>query len=221
MKTHARSCWLIIAVLSIVWLSGAVSVQAQSSFPGREVTLIVPWPAGGGSDTIMRLFARHAKGHLGVPVVVVNQPGGGGAIGTRNMALAKPDGYKVGMVGSGVITVSNAIYIVMGANIGTTVTNTIVSLAHVTRREEFKRAISAATVHDFFNFICVCILLPLELATGILEKAANYMGFIFRNVGGIKFTSPIKIAIKISKFFFLYLLRGASITIDFIPPCFD
>jgi tripartite-type tricarboxylate transporter receptor subunit TctC len=103
MKNHARLCWLIIAILTIVWLSGAVSVQAKSSFPGREVTLIVPWPAGGGSDTIMRLFARHAKGHLGVPVVVVNQPGGGGAIGTRNMALAKPDGYKVGMVGSGVI----------------------------------------------------------------------------------------------------------------------
>jgi tripartite-type tricarboxylate transporter receptor subunit TctC len=103
MKTHVRSCWLIIAVLSLVWLSGAISVQAQSSFPEREVTLIVPWPAGGGSDTIMRLFAQHAERHLGRPVVVVNQPGGGGAIGTRNMSLAKPDGYMLGMVGSGVI----------------------------------------------------------------------------------------------------------------------
>ena len=63
----------------------------------------------------------------------------------------------VGMVSSGVITVDNAVYIVMGANIGTTVTNTIVSLAHVTRRDEFKRAISTATVHDFFNFFCVCL----------------------------------------------------------------
>ena len=59
----------------------------------------------------------------------------------------------VGMVGSGVITVSSGVYIVMGANIGTTVTNTLVSLGHFTRRDEFRRAVGAATVHDFFNFI--------------------------------------------------------------------
>ncbi len=102
----------------------------------------------------------------------------------------------VGMVGSGVITVDNAIYIVMGANIGTTVTNTIVSLAHVTRRNEFRRAISAATMHDFFNFFCVCLLLPLELATGFIEKCAHGMASLFKNAGGIKFTSPIKLATK-------------------------
>jgi len=102
----------------------------------------------------------------------------------------------VGMVGSGVITVSNAVFIVMGANIGTTVTNTLVSLGHFTRRDEFRRAIGAATVHDFFNFICVAILLPLELATGILEKLATQMGTLFSNVGGIEFTSPLKLATK-------------------------
>ena len=74
----------------------------------------------------------------------------------------------VGMVGSGVITISNAIPIIMGANIGTTVTAALVSLAHVTRREEFKRAISGATVHDFFNILCVAILFPLQVATGFL-----------------------------------------------------
>ncbi len=102
----------------------------------------------------------------------------------------------VGMVGSGVITVDNAIYIVMGANIGTTVTNTIVSLAHMTRRDEFRRAISAATVHDFFNFFCVCLFLPLELATGIFAKCAYGMTNLFSNIGGIKFISPVKLATK-------------------------
>jgi sodium-dependent phosphate cotransporter len=100
----------------------------------------------------------------------------------------------VGMVGSGVITVSSGVYIVMGANIGTTVTNTLVSLGHFTRRDEFRRAVGAATVHDFFNFICVCVLFPLELATGALEKLAVLMGTLFKDVGGIKFTSPIKLA---------------------------
>ncbi len=102
----------------------------------------------------------------------------------------------VGMVGSGVLTVSNAIPIVMGANIGTTVTNTIVSLGHVSRREEFRRAIAGATVHDFFNLICVLIMFPLNLATGFLEKLAWYMEGLFDGVGGIKFTSPIKTITK-------------------------
>lgn len=101
----------------------------------------------------------------------------------------------VGIVGAGGLTVGCAIPIIMGANIGTTVTNTLVSLGHVSRRDEFKRAISAATVHDFFNIICVSILFPIELATGYLEKTATYMSGVFSGVGGIKFVSPIKIAV--------------------------
>ena len=100
----------------------------------------------------------------------------------------------VGMVGSGVLTVNCAVPIVMGANIGTTVTNTMVSLGHVSRREEFRRAIAGATVHDFFNLICVLIMFPLNLATGFLERLAYLMGALFADVGGIKFTSPIKLA---------------------------
>lgn len=98
----------------------------------------------------------------------------------------------VGIVGSGGLTVANAIPIIMGANIGTTVTNTLVSLGHVGRRKEFRRAIGAATVHDFFNLICVAIMFPLELATGFLEKGATLLSTAFQNVGGFKFTSPIK-----------------------------
>lgn len=102
----------------------------------------------------------------------------------------------VGMVASGVITISNAIPIIMGANIGTTVTNTLVSLGHVTRKEEFKRAITGATVHDFFNIMCVCIMFPLQITTGFLEKIATRMAHLFSDVGGIKFTSPAKIVTK-------------------------
>lgn len=102
----------------------------------------------------------------------------------------------VGLVGSGALTVSNAVPIVMGANIGTTVTNTMVSLGHVSRRDEFRRAIAGATVHDFFNLICVLIMFPLNLATGFLEHLATYMEGLFRGIGGIEFTSPIKTITK-------------------------
>lgn len=108
----------------------------------------------------------------------------------------------VGIVGSGGLTVGCAIPIIMGANIGTTVTNTLVSLGHVGRRREFRKAIAAATVHDFFNLICVGIMFPLEIitgkifGTGFLEKSATMLAGQFKNVGGLKFTSPIKMIIK-------------------------
>lgn len=111
----------------------------------------------------------------------------------------------VGIVASGALTISNAIPIIMGANIGTTVTNTLVSLGHITRKEEFKRAIAGATVHDFFNLICVAILLPLELAMGLLEKTARILAELFANFGGIKFTSPVKTATKPAIIFIKHL----------------
>ena len=81
----------------------------------------------------------------------------------------------VGMVSSGALGISGAIPMIMGANIGTTITNTIVSLGHVRRGDEFRRAFSAATIHDFFNIMCVLIFLPLEIMFGFLEKAGGWL----------------------------------------------
>ncbi|WP_332816020.1 tripartite tricarboxylate transporter substrate binding protein [Ramlibacter sp.] len=63
----------------------------------------MPWPAGGGSDVAMRLVAEAASKKLGQPIVVVNRPGAGGAIGIKEIADAAPDGYTVGMIGSGAV----------------------------------------------------------------------------------------------------------------------
>ena len=67
-----------------------------------------------------------------------------------------------------VLDVEPAIPIVMGANIGTSVTNTIVSLAQAAERNEFRRAFAGATVHDIFNWLSVLIFLPLEVITHFL-----------------------------------------------------
>ncbi len=90
------------------------------------------------------------------------------------------------------LPIANAVPMIMGANIGTTVTNTIVSLAHMGRRDEFVRAFSIATCHDFFNFMTVAVLLPLELATGFLTKTATYLATSLGGVGGIEYESPLK-----------------------------
>ena len=94
------------------------------------------------------------------------------------------------------LPIANAIPMVMGANIGTTVTNTIVSMAHMGRKEEFRRAFAVATCHDFFNFITVAVLLPLELWTGYLQRAAELLTGLFTGFGGADYDSPIKGAIK-------------------------
>lgn len=75
-----------------------------------------------------------------------------------------------------VLTVKHAIPVVMGANIGTSVTNTIVSLGQVTKKNEFRRAFAGATVHDMFNWLTVLVFLPLAAATGsvqLLYKSAK------------------------------------------------
>jgi sodium-dependent phosphate cotransporter len=79
----------------------------------------------------------------------------------------------VALVGTGVLPVELAVPMVMGANLGTTVTNTLVSLFSLRDRTEFQRAFSAATMHDLYNVLAVAILLPLELATGFLETVAT------------------------------------------------
>ena len=94
------------------------------------------------------------------------------------------------------IPVANAVPLIMGANIGTTVTNTIASLAHMGRKEEFRRAFSVATVHDFFNYMAVFVLLPLEMATGYLQRSAVTMSGMLTGVGGGNYDSPIKNAVK-------------------------
>ena len=103
----------------------------------------------------------------------------------------------VGLVGSGAITVGGAVPMIMGANIGTSVTNTLVSLGFVGDNKNFKRAFAAATVHDFFNLLSVAVLLPLEIATGFFEKSANYLAaLLYGSASGMKFSSPVKAAIK-------------------------
>ena len=98
----------------------------------------------------------------------------------------------VGFVASGILSVQNAVPIIMGANIGTTVTSTFVSLGHITRREEFRRAMAAATVHDFFNVFAVLVLFPLEITTGFLRNLAQGLSNLLVGKEGITFASPVK-----------------------------
>lgn len=99
----------------------------------------------------------------------------------------------VALVGAGALSVDCAIPIVMGANIGTTITNTFVSMGHISRKAEFERALAGAIVHDFFNLLAVIVFFPLQYYTKFLSYGAVFLANIFKEVGGLKFASPMKV----------------------------
>ena len=131
----------------------------------------------------------------------------------------------VGMVSSGALGLAGAIPMIMGANIGTTVTNTIVSIGHLNRGNEFKRAFAASTVHDFFNILSVLILFPIEMTFHVIQRSAEWVASLMfgkiQNADILTAKSPIKIVIKsgakfVEKFSFgndiIYLVLSVLIT---------
>ena len=131
----------------------------------------------------------------------------------------------VGMVSSGTLTITNSIPMIMGANIGTTVTNTIVSIGHIKKGTEFKRAFAASTVHDFFNIMAVIIVFPIEMIFHPLQRTSEWFALqLFgkiENIDVLQAKSPIKIAVKagakfVQKFSFendiVYLIISVAIT---------
>ena len=102
----------------------------------------------------------------------------------------------VAFVGAGTISFGNAIPMVMGANIGTSVTGIIVAFGQVRNKLEFHRSFAAAIVHDFFNLFAVLVFLPLELSTGIIAKSARFFTELFVGTSGVKFNSPLDDLVK-------------------------
>ncbi|MDF1699775.1 MAG: Na/Pi symporter [Planctomycetota bacterium] len=129
----------------------------------------------------------------------ISNPFAGLAVGILATVLVQSSSVTtatvVALVGGGDISIAYAVPMVMGANIGTSVTNTLVSMGHITRREEFRRAFAGATMHDFFNLMALVVLLPLELATGLLEKGARWLTTLLATdpSGEGSFKSPIKV----------------------------
>ena len=172
LPTWARS--FLVAGLIYVFLVGVSSLES-----GIKVM---------GADTQDRLFSS------------VENPLAGLFIGLLGTVLVQSSSAStaviVGLVGAGTLGVDDAVPMVMGANIGTTVTNTLVALAHIRQSAEFKRAFAAATVHDFFNVIAVLVLLPVELATGLLSGTAEWLSDQLVGSAGTEWESPIKEAVK-------------------------
>jgi sodium-dependent phosphate cotransporter len=141
-------------------------------------------------------FKYFGRGFAETLLTTTSNPFNGLFIGLLSTALVQSSSTTtsivVGLVAGGGIMMHDAIPIVMGANMGTTVTNTMVSLGHIGRKDEFRRAFAASVVHDVFNVLAVIVLFPIQYFTGYLEYAAIFFEELLINMGGATFSSPLK-----------------------------
>lgn len=135
-------------------------------------------------DRVEQLFAFATNPALGLLVGVITT-----ALVQSSSAVTS---IIVGLVATG-MPVMTAIPIVMGANIGTTITNTLLSLGQIGDRDRFERSFAAATVHDCFNLIAVALFLPLEISTHFLTRLSavcadrvQAWGLVLDNPAGLK-----------------------------------
>lgn len=105
-RLFALACALVCAP--------AYGPAAADDYPARPITLIVPYAAGGGNDLMARLVADKMSGALGQPIVIENRGGAGGSIATRQVAHAAPDGYTLGLGGTGTLAVDPTLYTNVG-----------------------------------------------------------------------------------------------------------
>ncbi len=91
---RALGTWFVLLVIAGLFTGGALAAE-EGNWPNKPIELYVGFPPGGPSDTVARLYAAKLAQELGVPVAVMNKPGGGGALCAEYVARAKPDGYTI------------------------------------------------------------------------------------------------------------------------------
>jgi tripartite-type tricarboxylate transporter receptor subunit TctC len=91
-------------------LLGAPALAQAQTWPARTVTIVVPFPPGGGVDVLARIAAERLSASMKATVVVENRPGGGGTVGTRAVAKAAPDGYTLMLAHTGTIAINPSLY---------------------------------------------------------------------------------------------------------------
>lgn len=176
---------------SFLWLRGSVAAGAAVPF---LLLLIYVFLVGVSSlEAGIRILGEDTQEAL---FSAATNPVAALCIGILGTALVQSSSATtsiiVGMVAAGVIGVDDAVPMVMGANIGTTVTNTVVSLGHARQSFEFRRAFEAATVHDFFNVLAALVLLPIEIMTGLISTIARTISGRLVGTAGTEWKSPVK-----------------------------
>ncbi|KAM6971768.1 LOW QUALITY PROTEIN: solute carrier family 34 member 2a [Aplochiton taeniatus] len=141
-------------------------------------------------SSAFQLVGGKAAGDIFQDSAVLSNPLAGLVIGVLVTLLVQSSSTSssivVSMVSSGLLKVESAVPVIMGTNIGTSVTNTLVAMTQAGDRAKFRRAFAGATVHDFFNWLSVLVLLPLEVASGYLYRVTKLLIDSFQIQSGDK-----------------------------------
>ena len=126
-----------LALITLLAATLAPATAAAQDFPSRPITLIVPYTAGGGNDLMARTAAEKMSKTLGQQIVIENRGGAGGSIATRQIAKATPDGYTLGLGGTGTLAINPTLYSNVGydprrdfAPVGLIATSALVVCVH-------------------------------------------------------------------------------------------
>ena len=172
--------------------------------------LFILWLFLLGIELLGASLKGFGKGFADMLIKTTSNPFVGLFIGIVSTAIIQSSSATtsmvVGSVAAGIINVPNAVPIIMGANIGTSITNVLVSFTHITRKVEFARAFPSAVVHDFFNILSVLIFFPLELMFHPIQKSSFLLTKIFSGGKvGATFHSPLKIVVEPGVKLFLFI----------------
>jgi tripartite-type tricarboxylate transporter receptor subunit TctC len=172
--------------LAATLLLGAVAGTSAQDYPTRPITMIVPFPAGGGVDVIGRIVGEKLAAALGQPVIIDNRGGAAGVIGTRVAARATPDGYTLVMATSGSIAINPNLYVNPGyqtlkdlAPIGLISTTPIVLMAHPSSPEQTLADVIAAAKRDPSK---------INIGTPPPGTSANLGAELLKSMAGIDYT---------------------------------
>ena len=175
-------CCRLLAAL----LFGLAPPAAADDYPSKPITLIVPFPAGGGVDVIGRIVADKLAAELGQPVVIDNRGGAAGVIGTRVAARAAPDGYTLVMATSGSIAINPNLYVNPGyqtlkdlSPIGLISSTPIVLMAHPSAPEQSLADVIASAKREPGK---------LNIGTPPPGTSAYLGGELFKSLAGVDIT---------------------------------
>jgi tripartite-type tricarboxylate transporter receptor subunit TctC len=177
---------VLLPLLVVLGFGFASPAVAADDYPNKPITLIVPFPAGGGVDVIGRIVADKLAADLGQPVIIDNRGGAAGVIGTRVAARAAPDGYTLVMATSGSIAINPNLYANPGyqtlkdlSPIGLISSTPIVLMAHPSAPEQSLAGIIAAAKREPGK---------LNIGTPPPGTSAYLGGELFKSLAGVDVT---------------------------------
>jgi tripartite-type tricarboxylate transporter receptor subunit TctC len=179
MRPFVRALWILIAG-SLLW-----SVPGHAQYPSKSVRLIVPFPPGGGSDTLARIIGQKLAEVLGHQVVIDNRPGAGANIGAEIAAKAPPDGYTV-LMGN----VAHAINVTLYSKLGYDLVKDFAPVSLLASTPNILVVHPSVPVKSVKELIALARARPgqLDYASSGGGSSAHMAGELFISMAGVKMT---------------------------------